>query len=293
MKIVRVRGATTNIDRAGERLSRGALEDLAEQAQNRLLPIFNQHDHALPPIGRQIKSEVVPFGDGEFALEGTWEIWEPGDVSTPDELGREVAIRQYGVDQRVIAIDASLEGEEYLQDILALKESGFEVHLERRKALDPGSVLLFGLGVIGIGILREIGKDCWNLAKNFVKKVRSKNPDVAKRVIFAATIRGEREVEIDVVLDEPTPEMIDKLFDRGFGAIEQELDRLPSGTARAAFRGDTEQFELAYTVDQNGFPSKVDTVEISKFGGVSVGFGGKAHTTDAAGEDTTEIELKG
>lgn len=79
MKEIAVVGATTNIDLEGERLSKADLEQLASARKSTLMPIFNQHDHALPPVGRSKSHEVREIGNGHWGLYGIWEVWEPGD----------------------------------------------------------------------------------------------------------------------------------------------------------------------------------------------------------------------
>jgi hypothetical protein len=276
MKTLRVRGATTHVDMQGERLTKAALEMMAAQDKAHLTPVFNNHDHGLPPLGRQVSCSVEEMEDGEFALVAEWQIWEEGDRSQPDPEGREIAIRTYQPGQRVFSIDASLESAEFLEDLAALEKAGFQIHTERRKAFEARSVAVVGLGLVAAGFLGEIGKDVWIKIREFIKKVRRDKPEAARRIILVLTVRGERDVELDIVLDEPTPEMIDKLLDKGFEVVEKELATLPPNTARVAFRGDVEPPRLEYTVDKNGFPSRIDDVDLSKFGGVSAGFGGRA-----------------
>lgn len=269
-------GATTNIDLEGERLSKSDLEQLASQRKNTLSPIFNQHDHALPPVGRCKSHEVRDMGNGHWGLYGIWEVWEPGDEHPgPDPEGRKIAIRDYSVGETVVAVDASFERTDTLDDLAAIEKLGFSIYRERRKAFDPGSVLLVALGVIAGGFLKEIGKDIYVGLKERIKSLRAKNTNLAKRVLLTMTIHdGSRKVEVDVIVDEPTTEALDRLYERGFAQIDRALTAIfeDKRIVRAAFRGDQEGFPLLYTVDEDGFPSELVAVDWEKIGGVSISY---------------------
>jgi hypothetical protein len=277
VKIVEVIGATTHRDRANEQLSRNDLEHLAELANHSLIPIFNQHDHALPPVGRLIKNEVREMEGGHWGLYGIWEVWEPGDKHPGgDRQNRKLAIREYDLGERIIGIDGSLEADEFINEVSEIKELGFEIRRERRKAFDPLSVIVVALGVIAGGFLKEIGKDVYTGLKDVFKRVRARDDKAAQRVLFTITVHeGDRKVEIDLILDNATPETIDRLFATGFAQADAAIQGVlkDRSVARAAFRVDQNSITLEYTVDEAGFPSKIVPVDWKTIGGASIGFG--------------------
>jgi hypothetical protein len=278
MQIREVIGTTTHVDSSGEQLTREELRRFLELSTGRMMPVFNQHDHALPPAGRQVRSELRQLEDGEWGLVGIWQIWEPGDEHPgPDEEGREIAIREHPVGEMVASIDASLESPEHLQDVADIEKLGFRIRRERRKALDPGSVLVIAAGIgslVAGGFLAEIGKDAWVGLRERIKSVRERDPAAAKRIVFSFSLHGDRTVEANVVLDNPTPEQIDRLFDEGFARIDRALEAVTrdGDAARVAFRGDDPDFSMLYTVDKHGFPSRIEPVDLEAMKAASINF---------------------
>lgn len=67
--------SSTHRDLHGHRFTKAALEDAAERINNHLRKMV-EHDYTLPPLGKIVSAEVVPFEEGEFLLVGTEELYE-------------------------------------------------------------------------------------------------------------------------------------------------------------------------------------------------------------------------
>jgi hypothetical protein len=79
MKIKRIETAiiaTTHIDCHNERLTKEALEGMAEQISRKTIPINVEHNPLFPPIGKVVSASVKPTEDGEYALVATLEIFD-------------------------------------------------------------------------------------------------------------------------------------------------------------------------------------------------------------------------
>jgi hypothetical protein len=68
--------ATTHWDRQGERITKGCLESMAAQINQRPVPILFSHDPGTPPIGAQVRAEVRPMDDGEWGLYVTGHVYK-------------------------------------------------------------------------------------------------------------------------------------------------------------------------------------------------------------------------
>jgi hypothetical protein len=69
---------TTRVDAHNSVMSRESLEDAVSMTAGQHLPMLIEHELRNPPIGRWWPSEVIPESDGEFALVGEFEYFEPG-----------------------------------------------------------------------------------------------------------------------------------------------------------------------------------------------------------------------
>lgn len=98
--------ATTHIDRQNTRVTKQALESMANQINSNRKPIMTiEHDTTLPPIGKIIKAWIEPTEDGEYRLlvvQETFEKEEP--ITLPD--GSQGLKRQSEADNNPFVIKA-------------------------------------------------------------------------------------------------------------------------------------------------------------------------------------------
>lgn len=74
--------STTHLDLHNERISKEALEQMAEQISKNPVPVNVEHNPLLPPIGRVVSASVEPTKDGEYALVGLVEIFDESSYAT-------------------------------------------------------------------------------------------------------------------------------------------------------------------------------------------------------------------
>ncbi len=68
--------ATTHIDQQNEEISLSALESMVEQSNSYYIPITVEHDPRNPPLGRTKSTRIKKLEDGEYAIEGIFEMFE-------------------------------------------------------------------------------------------------------------------------------------------------------------------------------------------------------------------------
>ena len=83
--------ATTHIDQQNEEISLSALESMVEQSNSYYIPITVEHDPRNPPLGRTKSTRIKKLEDGEYAIEGIFEMFESGeeiqlDLNNPREI---------------------------------------------------------------------------------------------------------------------------------------------------------------------------------------------------------------
>ncbi len=156
--------SSTHLDSQGERMSRGALEDLVESISKSYIPVGIEHDPRIPPQGRIVSGFVRECTDGEFEAVAIMEIFEDGDdPSLPDDT-REVVLPAHRVDGLTVSHDWTHRSEEDQSDINAIagilrNKPVYEV----KKSADPISIIsltgAFVLGGIANGFLGRIGAE--------------------------------------------------------------------------------------------------------------------------------------
>lgn len=71
---------STHLDLHGHRFTKAALEEIALQINRHPLRKMVEHDYSLPPIGKVVSAEVLPYEDGEFVLVGLEELYEENRI---------------------------------------------------------------------------------------------------------------------------------------------------------------------------------------------------------------------
>jgi hypothetical protein len=110
----------SHVDLHGERMHPEALKSLARQSREQYMSITINHDIRYPPIGRVVSSKVIKLQDGEYALQGTLELFEESDsLESLIGDGRKIPIRDQDI--QTIAVECNRtfmdkEGQELLRD---------------------------------------------------------------------------------------------------------------------------------------------------------------------------------
>lgn len=94
MKKIQMTMATSHVDLHGDRILPSALEAAVRQIRKQYLPLIKEHDIRYPPRGRVVSAEVIKLHDGEYALQGTAEVFEESDsIESLTGDGRKIPIR--------------------------------------------------------------------------------------------------------------------------------------------------------------------------------------------------------
>lgn len=266
MKKTKLRLATTHLDRHGERFTLGALETMVEQSNRQVIPIGSEHDPRIPPLGRVIMTELVELEDGEFAVEGVAEIFDEDYENLTDTGNREIPVRKYKKGTFNVVSDRNFRDEESKKDIEDLKSilNNAKTEEEIKKSLDPISILTIGgafiLGGIANGFFGEIGADAYRALKEKLKDIFNR-PTVEgqeKLFTFDTTITsGDKSVNVEVIITNPTVDDIQKFFDEGIKQLDQVLPRHFNGDdsiKRIVLEYKADSLEIKFAVLKNGVP---------------------------------------
>jgi len=236
--------ATTHLDLHGERLSLEALNSLVCQINERYLPIDVNHDIRKPIIGRLVSAEIVELPDGEYAVDGIGEVFEPSDAGASlAGDGRKILIKTDNVETFSVYYDRTFmnqEGKELLQELEAL--SGRKPQPTIKKALDPISLLLIGAGIFALGstatgFFSKLGEDLYDKLKKTLVDYYKNKASEDKIIDFRFSIeKGDRVFEIHVLLNSPTEQIINDFFNNGLSKIDETLEFLYSELAKDVAR---------------------------------------------------------
>lgn len=265
MKTYLARLTTTHLDKHNERFALTALESAAEQLTANYITMMAEHDIRHPPIGRVVSAEVVPLDDGEYALEGTCEIWEPGD--TADSVtrdGRSIRPRHDG-DIPIFEVwhDRTFDSPDLYEEILRLADlSGQPAQEVVKKAVEPISTLaivagVFVLGSIAKGFLEALGHDTYNQMKESLRSIASTNKAEEQVIDFLFLIDAGHLIEVDVLLDTPSSADVEDFLAAEFAALDEMVVRAASDEpemVRLVLEWRNGTLRILYGVRQDGFP---------------------------------------
>jgi len=207
-----------------------ALESMADQISKSYIPMGVEHDPRVPPIGRIVAARVKELEDGEYGLEADIEMFEPGDDLELQTSARELAIKHYSEDLE-IGFDRNFSN---VEDQVAIREIGklfgSAPTEEAKKSVDPISLLTIGgafvLGGVTAGFLSKIGEDGYEFLKKRLSMLlqRRKSGGSEKLFRFQAVVkRGDYEIEVNVLLSDPTEDGIDEFFRNGLTQLDSVL----------------------------------------------------------------------
>lgn len=268
METIKIRLATTHLDKHNERFTMNALENIVKQTNKGIIPIGVEHDPRIPPQGRVIKAELVLLEDGEYAVEGTAEVFN-GDFSTLADTGeREIPVRKYIAGKFKIVADRNFRDKKNKKNIDDLKQilQNAKVEEEIKKSLDPISILTMGgsfiAGGIASGFLKEIGSDAYKALKAKLSDIfiETTKETEEKLFTFDTTIsKGDKSINVEVIISSPTVDDIQLFFDEGVQQLDQVLPRHfenDMGFSRIVFEYKAGYLDVKFAVLKNGVPIK-------------------------------------
>ena len=283
MKRVTGIAAGTKPDRQGEALHRTALDAMVRDSQDVLVMMTPEHDPLRPPVGRVVSVRIVDRDDGHAEVEIEAEVWEAGD--TPEDLpayGKSLRVRDHpdpelGFGIRYRGAPAKELSEKLLPNLAPRARPRY---IARKGLVEgiPDVVLWFGVFVAGgvfNGLLAAAGKDAWIEAKKTLRGwFGSASRDAESlEVAFGVRTREGVCVEVVCILPAATHEELRSFLEDGLPAIDQVLldvlERDPT-VRKSVFQWSDGAWGLHFTVDEHGFPSRIEPMEPSKLMGMGL-----------------------
>ena len=222
--------ATTHTDSQGDKLTKEALDNLVQSIKNHYIPINNEHDPRLPPIGRISSGFTRQRSDGEFEAVAILELFDNTDSIKLNSDGREMIIES--TEGISISYDWTHRFDEDQTDITSIASIlKTDALYSIKKSSDPISIITISAGVfvvggIASGFLKEIGSDGWKkikpiLGKLFSRKTRTTNDQLLK---FSVCVQhNDNIIEIDIIQTNPNEAEISNFIDNGFKKLDEVL----------------------------------------------------------------------
>lgn len=266
---------TTHIDLHGERLAVEGLESFAASINDNYLPFTVEHDIRNAPIGRVASATIVRLEDGEFAVTGTFEVFERSDTLTSLRGdGRKIRIARDDIPTFIVEFDRSYETAEGRELLAALSNLSPESRsvVQIKKAADPISTLVIAAGAFaGLAIASQffgkLGEDLYVGLKNVLKAHFLSRKEPGERLLDFrfTTIRGGEPVEVHVLLANPAPGEIEVLFSRGFGELDSYLSQWEglNSVARFVFEYKDGRLESLYVLSRDCVPLELRRISRS------------------------------
>jgi hypothetical protein len=260
MKITTAILATSAIDRHGECLSEGALQGMVDQINTRWITVGIEHDPRIAPVGR-IRGANLVRREGEIAVEGKIELYEPGDKIPLDVSRGEREIDRYEPGEVVVQYDRTYRTPEGGADVAELaKLLNARAVEESKKAFDPVSVLLIGLKLFAAGFLKKFGEDTYSALKERLKASfsRAKPQSQDRLLIFRCTFEKEGVSGVaEVILTNPSSEEIDSFLSGGLAQLSNSIQSTfdPTlGMRELNYEYRNGNLELKFAVRLDGVP---------------------------------------
>ncbi len=221
--------ATSHIDAHGDKLTEEALTDLAKQINTSYIPMGTEHDPRIPPHARLICAAVTPLEDGEMALVGIREVFEPGECVPFLDDGREAPLAGELNTPLHVVFDSSYDDTTswaIIEEMSKLLKSVPEKDV--KKSVTALSIIGiaggFVLGEMASGFLKKFGSDGADALKEYIKKLLDqRKPSEEKMVSIKAFVEYEgRVIEAELIVINPSPEEINFLYSHGL----EQFDRI-------------------------------------------------------------------
>ena len=258
--------STSRVDSHGDRLVPDAIMDGARQITEFFLPMMYEHDPRVAPRGRIVGATTRELEDGELALVGEVEIFEPEDP-VPQFCDEKSMRPRMGSSPPPIFIeyDRSYQSPEYQEDI---NHIGILLNAEPReyvkKAIDPVSILTvggaFALGGIFSGFFNQLGTDAYNALKLKLTEIFNRRGERGEECIleFLAVLQVENNSwEVSLLVTNPNPVLIEELFDSGLSVLDSIAPNLiddQENILRFVFVHTEQGFRLKYALRRDAIP---------------------------------------
>ncbi len=266
MRLFRGILATSHADRHNEIMPVETLKVMADQINSQYIPMGVEHDPRIPPLGRLISAQVVQLEDGEYAVEGMGEIFEPQDKYELKNDGRVIPLHKLNTKNIEISFDRNYRDQE---DQQIIKEIGMLLgsspQEEIKKSFDPISILTIGgafvLGGIANGFLRKIGSEAYDALKTKLSKLlkrKGQKRDKENLLVFSFLIDVEgTQIEIETVLTNPSEDDINEFFNTGISQLDHIVpDYLDgnSGVRRITAEYSNKEVKIKFGVRKDAIP---------------------------------------
>ena len=262
--------ATTHRDRHGDVITREALEDLAEKASRRCIPVMYEHDPRFPPLGRTLSAEVVRLPDGHHALVATAEMFELGDVAPPLDGGPSIELGKLA-DGINLVVDRSHLDESNREVLAELAAQGVTIERYAKKSLEPISVLVLAFAIMAHGFFGKMGADLWDAVRDAdwsavwirVRKLLSHRRGTGSEFLFVLELRlrdDPHPLALSVILDSPTDEELDDFMVNGEPLIREMIPHLLAlgdEVTKAVVRYERGELRPGYVIRSDGYPGQL------------------------------------
>lgn len=267
MKEIHAIFGTSRIDLEGDKLTLEAMEGAARQTNEQYIPFIVEHDIRYPPIGRVVSARIIRLPDGEYALQGTVELFEESDsLESLTGDGRRIPVRDQDTQTVAVEYDRAFrdeEGQQLIRELSEVSGEGEKPVEYGKKSLEPIPTLIiysgvFLLGAVAKGFFSKLGSDVYEKIRDcLIKYYRRKTArGQVLDVCFSAKHDGGV-VEVHVLVEDPSEEKLDDLFASRFGSVDSLLLSLPLGesdTARVVLEHKDRRFVMRYAVRSDSVP---------------------------------------
>lgn len=236
---------------------------MVDQANSSYIPFGVEHDPRIEPLGRIKKARLIPLPDGQCAVEGDIEFFDP--QGTVPFAGSERLVKLPSLEEPAIGYDRSYrdqENQKIIRDIA--KVLGSKPKQEFKKSLDPVSLLeILGLFIIGQftgGFLQKVGADAWDSVKSKLKTLTKSGPRGQLISFHFYAEQQNRKVAVEVILTSPTPENIEEFFNRHLPLLYEALKPIleTENLSKLVLESKSGKIEILYGMRSDAVPIKFE-----------------------------------
>jgi hypothetical protein len=236
MRTVKGISATTHVDSQGDKITVAALMKTAEDTNAAYYPFGVNHDPRIAPVGRLVKSRVVPRDGGEAALEFEAEVFEETDAIEFAAARRRLPAAILRIERELVYDRTFVDSE---VDIIAslARDLGLRPRRRSKKAAEPLSVLIFSAaaGAVAGPFLGELGKDLYKFGKKQIMQLcallRERRGKTRVLVLQFEIRRSSGHVHVEIFITNPTEFEIKGILDLNLSEIERSLHSIASNPA--------------------------------------------------------------
>ena len=256
--------ATTYPDKTGDKLSKQDIDYLVKSYNEQYIRVTDEHDPRKIPIGRVIGCELQQLGDGEYAAETIFEVYD-GKNPVEDDDNKFLVFEDAFQNENIsISFDDSYSNHGTFCKVVELNkliEKHNDLSFSVKKSIDPLSVLFiagsFVLGKIFEGFLHKVGEDSYEIFKDKLLETLATQKHRSEHVLqFALNIKkGQEEYRANIFITNPDKEDIDTVLKYGFKKLDWELGKyLAPPIKEINIEYKNKQFEVTYFLNGKAKP---------------------------------------